>query len=264
MSWSVDDLERLEVRLFGGVRVCRNGKELPAFPTRKAAALFGYLVLHRGDSIHREIVCSHLWGDRSDAASRKALRTTLWRVRCVIEPQDADRGRYLHLDTHWVGFQPTGGDVRVDAWKLADAADVRPESSADGLLDSARAVQLHAAVRSYTGLLMEGEDVVEWTVGEVERYRLLHLAVLERLMAHYVAAGDLIEALAMGHEILRHDPLLERVHRAVMMCHVQLGDRASAVRQYRACTEVLARELSLEPMASTVELNEQILSGAVR
>lgn len=252
-----------EVRLFGGVRIRRNGQELPAFPTRKAAALFGYLVLHRRDSIHREIVCSHLWGDCSDAASRKALRTTLWRIRCVIEPHDADRGRYLRVDDHWVGFHPTG-DVRVDAWSLADAADVRPTSNADGLLDSADVVQLQAALRCYTGLLMEGEEVVEWTIVETERYRLLHLAALERLMAHHIAAGELLEALAIGHEILRHDPLLERVHRTVMMCHVQLGDRASAVRQYRACTEVLAKELSLQPMASTIELNEQILSGALR
>jgi DNA-binding SARP family transcriptional activator len=245
------------------LRLSRNGQELPAFPTRTAAALFGYLVLHRGDSIHREVVCSHLWGDRSDAASRKALRTALWRIRCVVEPQDSDRGRYLRVDAHWVGFHPKEA-VTIDAWAMAEAAEVRPASSGDGLLDAADVARLHAAARSYTGLLMEGEEVVEWTVGEAERFRLLHLAVLERLMAHYIAAGDLVEALATGHEILRHDPLLERVHRAVMMCHVRLGDRASAVRQYRACTEVLAKELSLQPMASTVELNEQILSGAVR
>jgi DNA-binding SARP family transcriptional activator len=263
MPWSEYELEHLDVRLFGGLRLNRDGRELPPFPTRKAAALFGYLVLHRQQSVHREIICSHLWGDHSDAAARKSLRTALWRIRCVIEPHEADRGTYLRVDPHWVGFRPRA-DVRVDAWKLADAAEVRPSDSADGRLSDTQVAQFNAAVRAYTGLLMEGEESIEWTVAEAERYRLLHLAVLDRLMAYYLAAGDVFEALSIGHEILRHDPLLEHVHRAVMTCHVQLGDRASAVRQYRTCVDVLAKELELPPMASTIELNEHIVSGDMR
>jgi DNA-binding SARP family transcriptional activator len=111
---------------------------------------------------------------------------------------------------------------------------------------------------------MEGEESPEWTVAQAERFRLLHLSVLQRLMDHYVAAGEVSAALAIGHEMLHHDPLLEHIHRAVMLLHLQLGDRAPAVRQYRKCVDVLAKELALPPMASTIALNEQIVSGALR
>jgi len=254
-------VEVLHVRLFGGLRLRRDGDELPPFPTRKAAALFGYLVLHRDQSVHREIICSHLWGDLSEEASRKALRTALWRIRCGLEPDESNRGRYVQVDPHWVGFRPTT-EVRVDAWMLADAAEVRTASVADQLSD-ADVDQLHAATRAYTGVLMEGEETTEWIVAQAERYRLLHLAALERLMGYYVAAGKISEALSIGHELLHHDPLLEHIHRAVMLLHVQLGDRAPAVRQYRKCVDLLAKELALPPMASTIALNEQIVSGAL-
>jgi DNA-binding SARP family transcriptional activator len=254
--------DALDVRLFGGVRLARAGHDLPAFPTRTAAALFAYLVLHRDQSVTREVICSHMWGDRPDEVSRKALRTALWRVRCVIEPADADRGKYLQTDSRRVGFRPTT-DVRVDAWTLAEAASVRPPDPESGLFSAAEVARLHAAARSYSGPLMEGEESVEWTLVEGERYRLLHLTILDRLMSYYLAVGDLFEALSIGHEILRHDPLLERVHRTMMLCHVHLGDRASAIRQYRACVNILAKELALQPMPSTIALCEQIVSGAL-
>lgn len=255
-------MEMLDVRLFGGLRLSRGAAELPPFPTRKAAALFGFLVLHRDQSIHREVICSRLWRDRTEAESRKALRTALWRIRCVIEPDDDQRGTFLRVDTHRVGFRPVE-EVSVDAWELDDTADLRPPDGADARLSEADLARLHAARRLYSGGLLEGEEADDWIVAEAERYRLMHLTVLERLMSHHRVSGNLLDALAVGQEILREDPLLEHVHRALMMCHLEIGDRASAIRQYRACVDVLADELGISPMARTIELNERILSGAV-
>lgn len=249
----------LDVRLFGGLRLARDRTELPSFATRKAAVLFGFLVLHRGQFLHREVICARLWGDHSDAESRKALRTALWRIRCVIEPDDADRGTFIRIEPHRVGFRSDDA-VRVDAWELADAAEVRPSDETGGRLSLADVARLRDAARLYTGALMEGEDADEWTVAEGERYRLLHLAILDSLMQHFLAVGDPVEALLIGQQILRQDPLLEHVHRAVMMCHLQIGNRASAVRQYRTCVDVLASELGLPPMAKTIELIDRILS----
>ncbi len=252
----------LDVRLFGGLRVACDRTELSSFATRKAAALFGFLVLHREQSLHREVVCARLWGDHSEAESRKALRSALWRIRCVIEPDDADRGTFIRIEPHRVGFRSDDA-VRVDAWELADAAEVRSSDETGGRLSAAEVARLRAASRLYTGPLMEGEHTDEWTVAEGERYRLLHLAILDRLMGHFLAVGDPVERLLIGQQILREDPLLEHVHRAVMMCHLQIGDRPSAIRQYRTCVDVLASELGLPPMAITTELNDRILSGAL-
>lgn len=256
-------MEKLEVRLFGGLRLNSGGIDLPPLPSRNAEALFSFLVLHRNQCVHREIICSHLWGDKPEAEARKALRTALWRIRCVIEPDDPDRGTFIRVEPHRVGFRPSHGkQVDVDVWQLADAADIRSTGGSGNRLSSNEVAQLQAAARVYTGALMEGEDCGEWTIGQAERYRMVHLAVLERLMNHYLDGGETVEALMTGQEILRHDPLLEHVHRAVMMCHVQIGDRASAVRQYRSCVDVLANELGLPPMEKTVELNDTIVSGA--
>src|SRR4029453_8682227 len=59
--------------------------------------------------------------------------------------------------------------------------------------------------------------------------------------------------------LLALDPLQEPVHRAVMGLYVQLGRRASALRQYQICIGILQRELSVEPETTTKQLYQEIL-----
>ncbi len=47
--------------------------------------------------------------------------------------------------------------------------------------------------------------------------------------------------------LLTLDPLQEGVHRALMRHYLEQGRRRSALEQYRACREVLRKELGIEP-----------------
>jgi class 3 adenylate cyclase len=59
--------------------------------------------------------------------------------------------------------------------------------------------------------------------------------------------------------MLAADPLQERVHRALMELYSRQGRHAAALRQYRSCAELLAKELSIEPDATTKQLRRDIL-----
>ena len=58
--------------------------------------------------------------------------------------------------------------------------------------------------------------------------------------------------------ILAVDNLREQAHRHLMRAHYYLGQRASAIRQYRACAADLERELGAAPSLLTQQLHEAI------
>jgi predicted ATPase len=55
------------------------------------------------------------------------------------------------------------------------------------------------------------------------------------------------------------DPLAEAHHQALIRLHSRNHDRASALRAYHQCKQVLRRELGVDPDAATRELFEQVL-----
>jgi adenylate cyclase len=59
--------------------------------------------------------------------------------------------------------------------------------------------------------------------------------------------------------VLTVDPLQERVHRNLMELYRRQGRYGSALRQYRTCTELLSKELGIEPDVQTKALRRDIL-----
>jgi DNA-binding SARP family transcriptional activator len=249
-------LAELEAQLFGGVEVRRAGRLLPAFPTVKATLLFAYLLLRRDRHVHRETLCALLWADSSEEVARKALRTALWRIRSVVEPEEADRGVFMQVDGHWLGAS-TDGRIWVDVWDFDDVHE-SIRGLAPGRLGPGALAGVEQALRLQRAALLEGfhED---WCERERDRLGMAHDTLLEHLVAYRMQQGQWLDAISAGHDLLRRQPILEHVHRAVMRCHLAMGDRASALRQYARCREVLDLELGVEPMTESQHLYQQIL-----
>jgi predicted ATPase len=89
--------------------------------------------------------------------------------------------------------------------------------------------------------------------------RELALAALGKLLLHQRATKASEAALQTALRLLALDPLQEPVHRAVMRLYVELGRRASALRQYQICVGTLQRELGVEPEIATKELYQELL-----
>lgn len=245
-------MRELKVQLFGGVELHRGGARLPAFPTQKSLSLFAYLVLNRGRLIHRDTICGQFWGEQSDVEARKALRTCLWRIRSVIEPDGDERGTLVQVEGSQIRFVP-GPGTSVDAWDFEDAV-----KGGQALPDEV--VRLERAASLYRGPLLEGLHD-SWCFLHRERLRLAYLTALERLVEHHRSRGAWLDVVAWGRQILREDPLREHIHRSLMEAHVVMGDRPSALRQYEACVRVLEEELEIEPMEETRALFGRIRAG---
>jgi DNA-binding SARP family transcriptional activator len=253
-------MDQLTIRLFGGIEVQRGRTVVSGFPTQRSTRLFAYLVMNRGRLHHREVLCGRFWGEQTDVAAKKGLRNALWRIRSVIEPNEEERGTLLQVEGSHVGFRASA-NVWVDAWEFERGIALLDTKPADGgAMDPDMVDRMGKAASLYRGDLLAGH-YDEWCLTEQERLRLAYLTLLERLVGCHRAAGQWLEAITIGRQLLRLDPFREHIHRAVMDCHLAMGDRPSALRQYGTCAEMLRRELSIEPMEETRALYESMLQG---
>lgn len=251
-------METLRIRLFGGVELTYASEPIAPLPSHKSRSLLAYLVLNRDRVLHRETLCGLIWPDDSEAVARKGLRTALWRIRSAIEP-DSGVG-FLHADAFHVGFRSEG--AWADAWEFEDCVDALA-SKHDDDLDAADAERLAKAAALYRGDLAAGH-YEDWCLAEQERFRLAHLTMMERLVGYHRRRRNWLQAIVWAQQVLARDPLREHLHRAIMGCHMLIGDRPSALRQYRRCETALRDELGIAPMAETLAIRDQISRGAAK
>lgn len=215
-----------------------------ALPTRKAEAVLALLLCRSGDAQPRERLIGLLWGDRGDKQARHSLSQTLTAIRGAVgaasDPFIAER------ETLLIDATAIGADV-IDLAALAERDD----------LDS-----LRAAAELCRGPLLEGFRIPdaafdEWLSQERTRFHQLAVAVLVKLAAREAAAGDAAAASAALERALALDPLSEEVHRRLMRIDLDGGNYNAAIRRYRACGDVLKRELGTVPEPATTALYQE-------
>ena len=237
---------RLNLTLLGGFRA-RVGARPVNVPLKKARALLAYLALVPGRPHGREQLAALLWGDSADERARTSLRQTLFGLRQALA---AANPPCLELAADTVSLRAAAVDVDVATFERLAAT--RTE------------VALMTAVALYHGDFLAGLHVKDpgfedWLTTERDRLRQVAVATLTRLLARQVDAAATEAAIETARRLLAIDPLQESVHRSLMRLYVEQGQRASALRQYRACAGVLRRELAAEPESATRALYREIV-----
>ena len=230
----------LEIRVLGPLDARVDGSPI-IVDTRKALAIVALLAVE-GRPFAREELGVMLWPESDGDAARGALRRTLSVLRAALGDRwlVVDRSR-VRLDGAWVDLAALEAAASAtDAGALRAAADLArgPFLAGFSLRDSVefddwRATRAMAVDRTIMGLLGRLASIAE-------------------------ASGDHVAAVAAAHRIVDLDPLDEPAHRRLMTSLARSGDRAGAIRQYRACVAVLERELGVAPLAETTELYEAI------
>ncbi len=222
----------------GAVRM--NGASV-TLSSRELELLFA-LAVHR-EALDRTRLASILWPEQDERAARNALGVALHRLRGRIGRDDIvardGEGYRLHAD------------ARVDLWDLERAANVllgRPTHTEGDRKALERLAEELGAKRPERMLRWDWFDSTE------RRLRELHLRVTHRLASDALANADARSALRLCEEMLARDPCDEPACEIAIRAHLELGDRAAAVRQYRRYSRALLDELGCEPSASLTTL----------
>ena len=120
------------------------------------------------------------------------------------------------------------------------------------------AAALERALDRFRGDLLDGEPAGDWHLEHRDRLQRLYVDALMELGARLVSEERHAKAADVFRRVLARDDLHEDAVRALMECHVRLGERAQAMRDYQRFAERLAKELDAEPDDETMELFERI------
>jgi DNA-binding SARP family transcriptional activator len=235
----------VRIRLLGELDIRGAGGEpIAPIESARARSLLAYLLLHDTAPQSRQRLAFLLWPDSAEGQARTNLRHVLHTLRTT----GPELVPFLDVTPHTVRWDATPGcwtDVGAFAAALARAAGAEPAGDVE-------LAALGDAVDLYGGDLLDG-CYDDWLLEERGRFRDRYLWALRRLAGLLATRGDHGEAIRLGRELLRLDPLREDTYRVLMRIHDAEGDRASAVRTYHECVSTLRRELAVEPSRETTQ-----------
>jgi DNA-binding SARP family transcriptional activator len=223
----------LRVRLLGTLEVELDGAVIDTPPSQRPWAVFAYLALAERP-VTRSELASRFWPDVLDQSARASLRSAVWALRRQL-------GEALEVDRDRVGLR-ADPNLWIDVREFARLADDASPSEALSLC---------------RGELLEGvED--EWALSARERHRERVLELLEGLARACEERGEAREAIDWTRRQVELDAFDEESHRRLISRLDAVGDRAGALRTYRALAERLRRELGVAPSGQTRVLIERL------
>jgi DNA-binding SARP family transcriptional activator len=183
----------------------------------------------------RSYVAATLWMNFDEERAGASLRSALWRINRCGYPLVAADACSLRL-------MP---DVVVDLRESARSAREVLRGEAKG--GAARVEDLNAG-----DLLPGWYD--DWVVTEREHFRQLRLHALEKLCEQLTDEGRFGAAVEAGQAAVSSEPLRESAHRVLIRAYLKEGNQGEAIRQYKACCQILRRELGIQPSPVTQAL----------
>jgi DNA-binding SARP family transcriptional activator len=175
---------------------------------RKPLALLKALAVLGKPAVREERLMDLLWPDSDGDAARRALTSTVFRLRRLLGHDGAvvrrDGEASLNPAYCW-----------VDGWaveRLLDKAAAAP--AADGApawADATRWTERAAAL--YRGPLFDGADDAAWSRDAADRLRTRLLRQLLQVARHWDGAGQRSKAAGILEIALRVDPCAEQTYR---------------------------------------------------
>jgi DNA-binding SARP family transcriptional activator len=228
---------------------------------KKVQELFSYLLLYNGHPQSRESLSELLWGDAPPDKSKKNLRQTLWQLQTALKEDGEHAVPVLVADDEWIQIVAPH-DLWLDVAEFEEIYNLVIKKRARELTaDDMKAMQY--AVGLYRGHLLEGW-YQEWCVFERERFQMMNLALLDKLVQYCEIHHHLDAGLAYGQKILQFDRAYERTHRQMMRLYYMAGDRTQAIHQYERCVAALREELDVDPSERTRQLYQQICTDTFK
>ncbi|MFP4345174.1 MAG: BTAD domain-containing putative transcriptional regulator [Anaerolineales bacterium] len=247
-------MRTLHIRLLGDFRILYGEKPVEEIDTPRPQSVLAYLLLHRQAPQARHHVAFALWPTSTEAQAHTNLRKQLYHLRRALP----DAERFLHIDSHTVGWRPEAPFTLDVADFEGEIANARRAEEAGDLPALRRA--LERAIDLYHGdLLPSCYD--DWLLPLREELSRRHLRAVDQLTQMLESRREYSAAIGYAQRLLRFDPLHETTYRRLMTLHALNGDRAKAFQVYHECAAVLERELGVEPNPATRTAYERLMAA---
>lgn len=223
----------LSISLFGRIELLPAGQSPISIPSKRAAALLAYMLMHEGQEVSRAALAKEFWPDSDLASARNNLRQAIFNLRKVLADAGTDP---IQMEDEWLRLTP--GIVETDYSQYLQLASstqtVESWKTAAGLV---------------SGEFLPGIDE-PWALAARREFDENHLEVLFRLIRAEYERQDYSSALQFAETACEIDPLLERAHFAVVRLYVLKNQLSFARQIYDAFAQRLHNELEIQPSKS--------------
>ena len=226
----------MEFRILGPLEVVEDGRPV-SIRRGKEQALLAYLLLHSNEVVSSGRLIDVLWNERPPPTASKILQNAVSHLR-----KELGDGRLLTRDPGYV--------LRVEK----DELDVQ---RFERLAKEGRGEEALALWRGTPLLGLTDERFADDARRHLEEQRL---AVLEDRIDDDLAAGRHAELVPQLEQLVRENPLRERLQGQLMRALYGAGRQADALEAYQRARKTLSQELGLEPGPQLQELERKILT----
>lgn len=240
---AVNETYSLKVLTLGREIIERDGVRIPSSEWRSTGAreLFFYLLFMGPET--KERICLTFWPDGSPKRVRQNFQTTLFRARQALGKNVIT----FEEDDDLYQINP-----ELDLW--CDAREFENLAKQTRLLSprDARTEDLwRKAVSLYRGEFLPSlaED---WVLARRDAYYETHLDALVGLGECARARKSFREAILEFKRALELEPYREDIHRAIMTCYANLGEKKQIHAHLHRLQELLRHDLAVEPSTETI------------
>jgi DNA-binding SARP family transcriptional activator/DNA-binding beta-propeller fold protein YncE len=209
--------------------------------------LLALLLLQANTPVSSDRLIDELWGAAPTETAAKSLQGHVSQLR-------------KRLGQHTVETVASGYALRLDAEQLDAARFERLLAEGGRLAPPEAAVALREALALWRGPPLPEFAYDDFARDEILRLEELHLHCLEERVDADLALGRHDDLIAELEQLVRKEPLRERLRAQLMLALYRGGRQADALDTYRQARAALRDELGLEPGEELQALQRQILA----
>ena len=119
-------MDSLRIQLLGQLLLRNGDSGTLLLDSHRTEELFCYLLIHRHQKHHREILADLLCGECTNGQTKKRFRQILWRLQSALDESSASmNGPLLLVDRDWIQINPNYDlwldvDIFERAWALVE------------------------------------------------------------------------------------------------------------------------------------------------
>jgi len=234
----------LQVNMLGTLTLTYGENQIQCTTSRskKVWSILAYLLHHRSRTVSADELHTLLWGEETGSTNpASALKTTLHRVRAVLDTLEEDLGHQLLL------FQNGGYRINPEFPVQIDAETFEQslkEALSAEVPDVDRAIH---ALGLYNGSFCSAQAGDAWVTPAAVYYQNLYQEALQKVIPLLEKAGRQEEGALLCRKAIQLDSYAESSYQLLMRCLLALNQRTEVITLYEEMSKLLLSTFGVMP-----------------